>query len=163
MTWRFEGTAKQSRLMLSDDTLIDLLMRAEDWRQQGRAFTAADLCPNHPEYWSKLEEQLQRLSHIDQQLHVAETSHHGFGLTGTHPASPPPEIAFAQKGYEILEEIGRGGMGVVYRARQVGLKRQVALKMILASRYASTQQLDRFQQEAEILAQLRHPNVIQVH
>jgi WD40 repeat protein/predicted Ser/Thr protein kinase len=149
--------------MLSDDTLIDLLMRAEDWRQQGRAFTAADLCPDHPEYWSKLEEQLQRLSHIDQQLHVNETSHPGFGQTATHPSSPPPEIAFAQKGYEILEEIGRGGMGVVYRARQVGLKRQVALKMILASRYASSQQLDRFQQEAEILAQLRHPNVIQVH
>src|SRR5262249_7637638 len=60
-------------------------------------------------------------------------------------------------------EIGRGGMGVVYRARQLGLKRLVALKMVLASPYASPQHRARFQREAEILARLRHPNVVQIH
>jgi eukaryotic-like serine/threonine-protein kinase len=149
--------------MLSDDDLIDLLMQAEEWRQQGRTFSTADLCPDHPEYWSRLEDLWQRMFQLDQQLHVAEVSHHESGLTAAQPSAPLPAEAFARKGYEILDEIGRGGMGVVYRARQLGLKRLVALKMVLASRYASPQQLARFQREAEILARLHHPNVVQIH
>ena len=154
--------------MFSDDDLIDLLMRAEEWRQQGRDFSAADLCPDHPEYWSRLEDLWQRMLQLDQQLHVDEVSHHESGLTATQPSAslppaPLPAEAFARRGYEILDEIGRGGMGVVYRARQLGLKRLVAVKMILSSRYASPQQLARFQREAEILARLHHPNIVQIH
>jgi tetratricopeptide (TPR) repeat protein len=66
-------------------------------------------------------------------------------------------------GYEILAELGRGGMGVVYKARHTALKRLVALKMILSGDYASPEQLDRFQREAEALARLRHQNIIQIH
>jgi serine/threonine protein kinase len=57
-------------------------------------------------------------------------------------------------GYEILRELGRGGMGIVYQARHTALKRLVALKMILSGHYASPEQLDRFQREAEALARL---------
>lgn len=65
-------------------------------------------------------------------------------------------------GYEIQGELGRGGMGVVYRARQIALNRTVALKMILAGAHASSDQRSRFQAEAESVAQLLHPNIVQV-
>jgi WD40 repeat protein len=65
-------------------------------------------------------------------------------------------------GYEILGVLGRGGMGVVYRARQIGLKRLVALKMILGGGLAGEAEHARFKAEAEAVARLQHPNIVQV-
>jgi tetratricopeptide (TPR) repeat protein len=74
------------------------------------------------------------------------------------PSKPPVDLP----GYEILGELGRGGMGVVFKARHVALKRLVALKMILGSGLAGSQQLLRFRKEAEAVARLQHPNIVQV-
>ncbi len=64
--------------------------------------------------------------------------------------------------YELIQEVGRGGMGIVYRAHQIGLSRTVALK-VLRSVDARPEQLVRFQREAEAIAALQHPNIVQVY
>jgi WD40 repeat protein/tRNA A-37 threonylcarbamoyl transferase component Bud32 len=87
----------------------------------------------------------------------------GFAAFTVPGAEGNAAAALAVPGYEIIGELGQGGMGVVYRARQVKAGRIVALKMILSGRHAGAEQRARFRTEVEAIARLQHPNIVQVY
>src|SRR5262245_3628644 len=83
--------------------------------------------------------------------------------TGEPPAEGPTATAPARvPGYDILRELGRGGMGVVYLAQQAKLNRVVALEVVLAGGHAGPEGLARFLAEAEVVAGLQHPSIVQL-
>ena len=141
--------------MSEHDRLMDLLVRWEEGRRQGAPPTPEELCPDDP----ALREELRR--RIDRRRRpgpVFQLPTEG-AETAAPAAAPTPEV----KGYEVLGVLGRGGMGVVYRARREGLDRDVALKMVLAGAAAAPADLDRFRSEALAVARLQHPNIVQVY
>ncbi len=133
--------------MDSDSTVIEILLRYESLCALGEQVEAADLCRDHPELLSEVQEGVRKL----------KAGKAIFGLSGerigeqesiSDLTSHLPQI----NGYEVTEELGVGGMGVVYKARQVKLNRFVALKMILPGRFLTQSELNRFRKEAESIA-----------
>ncbi len=120
----------------------------------GKAPNQEELLARYPQFARELAE---FLSDQERFLRAAEP------VRAAMSGMPPPGSMVRYFGdYELLEEIARGGMGVVYRAKQVSLNRVVALKMILAGQLASAADVQRFQTEAEAAANLDHPNIVPI-
>jgi WD40 repeat protein len=141
----------------------------------GKAPDRQALLREHPELAAELEAFFADQDRIEQAvrgMRPAEPSTlEGAGPHAEYPTLPPDGQAAPPSGtkvryfgdYELLEEIARGGMGVVYKARQVSLNRIVALKMILAGQLASPEDVHRFRREAEAAANLDHPNIVPIY
>jgi hypothetical protein len=98
-------------------------------------------------------------SFLDQGVNPADVETVAFDTKGVDPSLGTPRYV---GDYELLEMLGRGGMGMVYKAHQASCKRLVALKMVLAASHATPKLLARFRTEGEAIARLQHPNIVQV-
>lgn len=134
----------------SEDSVLGSLLRHAvdeftDRRRRGERPSIEDFTQRYPEAASFLRLLLPAVETVQNEV-----------TPETPPTSGPP-------GYEILDVLGKGGMGVVYRARQVRANRIVALKMILAGGQADESDRSRFQSEAEAIARVQHPGIVQIH
>src|SRR5262245_34681565 len=135
-----------------DDRLDALLLRWEELVEQGQPASPEELCRDCPELLDELSRLVRALARMREAL--GTTAPEDPGPVGDVPSVP---------GYQIEGELGRGGMGVVYKARHLALGRVVALKMVLAGAHAGAKQRRRFRAEAEAVARLSHPHIVQVY
>jgi serine/threonine-protein kinase len=147
--------------MASAEAISELLLRWEELREQGQTLTAEELCKECPELADVLRDRLrvlQAMYRIPNGLEARDTA------TIADPTRPDAKPSLPRAaGYEVLEVLGHGGMGVVYKARQVSLDRLVALKMIRTGPHAGPQERNRFHLEATAVARLQHPNIVQIY
>ena len=152
--------------MPESDRLLDLVVEWEELREAGQSVKIEDLCRDCPELLPALRERLKALGALDAVLSDAGTTCADTAATIMDSASDRsagPEEALPEiPGYQVLRELGRGGMGVVYEARQNNLNRLVAVKLLPGGRQATAAAQARFKAEVESIGRLQHPNLIQV-
>jgi serine/threonine-protein kinase len=125
--------------------------------------TPEEVCADCPELLPGVRQRWQQMCMVEAELDAL------FPTPGPDPTADPPGSLHPGAdlpcipGYEVKGVLGRGGMGVVYKARHLRLNRTVALKMLLAGAYAGPPERARFHREAEAVAGLRHANIVQVY
>jgi serine/threonine protein kinase len=149
-----EGCAscQEQLARLTDTALVETWRRAEDPHQASGAEERMLWRLKRRPSWLAAADPMQSATVAGRSRHAASGRPAADG--GEWPVVP---------GYQILGELGRGGMGVVYRARQLGLHRTVALKMVRTEIRTGTKDLARFRTEAAVIARLRHPNIVQIY
>jgi WD40 repeat protein/predicted Ser/Thr protein kinase len=166
---RVEDYLRRYPELAGDSAVVSALIAAEHTQRRRREpdLAATEYLERFPQFAGQLQPLLEATL-FQRSDGVSDTPEHGTarGLSpeaglaaGIKPAARPPAIP----GYEVIRELGRGGMGVVYLARQAGVNRLVALKMILAGEYAGAQERARFRAEAEAAGRLQHSNIVAVY
>jgi tetratricopeptide (TPR) repeat protein len=158
------------------DQIAELLLQWEDANNRGDFLTPQQLCENCPELLDDVTHRIQELQSLERKLSLQEGTLEAW-KGGAAPADDTTDTVKSGEnggavatsalpqlpGYEILGLLGRAGMGIVYKARQLVPERIVALKMIRAGELADAEDLARFLNEVEAAARLRHPHIIQVY
>ena len=145
--------------MAADPRVQQLL---DEMSESGR--TPEEVCGAYPELYPEVRSRWRQMCAVEAELDALfptpgpRLDPKVENACGRTDASVPP-IA----DYEVEGLLGRGGMGVVYKARHRGLNRVVALKMLIAGAYAGSPERARFQREAEAIASLQHPNIVAIH
>jgi eukaryotic-like serine/threonine-protein kinase len=134
---------------------LELLERWDEQYRQGVDLAPESLCAGHPELVDDLRERIRSQKRL-------------YGMFGVTPEKPTASQGTTEPlplfpGHETLDEIGHGGMGVVYKARDLRLGRLVAIKTIAQARHATREQVERFLNEARAVAKLDHEHIIPIH
>ncbi len=152
--------------MSSVGTVEELVLRWDEARRQGRDLAAEELCRACPEHLEEVRRQTDDLRAMYEILSLPPRDRAPPGDTVPPEAGRPvaddpsrPRI----DGYEVFDEVGHGAMGVVYKARQLGVNRTVAIKVLGSGRNAAAAERARFRREAEAVGRLQHPHVVQVY
>jgi WD40 repeat protein len=167
--------SSEKRDEMAEQRLHEIIAAYLEAVQAGEEPDRQELVRRHPDLASELAAFFadhDKLRHLAGPMQPAEPLARPEAVYAADtPTLPPGEMPRASAGvriryfgdYELLEEIARGGMGVVYRARQVSLNRTVALKMILTGQLASAADVQRFHTEAEAAANLDHPHIVPIY
>ncbi|MBX3442272.1 MAG: serine/threonine protein kinase [Planctomyces sp.] len=148
-------------MSVSDESLAAVLDDVARRLRAGESPRLNDVVASHPEHASDLQELWGTLLLAeDLASNPVELDSDSFVLPAGSGAADLPRVV---GDYELIEELGRGGMGIVYLARQISLNRAVAVKMILRGELASPADVARFRAEAESAARLEHPNIVAIY
>ncbi len=158
---------------VSDDALeqqlAEIVAAQLDKMQHGQSLNMDELIAAHPQLAKQIQDVWPALLLADVAGHCAATedeptsSHRGFGSLVLGCDQTPEAIPSRMGDYELVEQIGRGGMGVVFKAKQLSLGRMVAIKMIQGERLSSEHERKRFVAEAQATARLDHPGIVPVY
>ncbi len=143
-----------------DERLVELIIEAEERLKLGQALTPEDLCPESPELWQTLRGLMDDLGRVNDILALTSALDESSNLPSTGSSGPsdrPDPTRPRIPGFDVVAEIGRGGMGVVYEAIEKSLGRHVALKVMRHHGNSS-----RFRREAKAAGRLHHTNIVPV-